>query len=65
MNERTPTIFKAVKNGNFELKEITLTSGQTIALAKAAEHFENFADKVRLESNNLLDPDLSDIVSAL
>lgn len=24
-NERVPTIFKSVKNGNFELKEITLT----------------------------------------
>ena len=27
MNERCPQIFKKTKNGNFELKEITLTTG--------------------------------------
>ena len=36
-----------------------------MALTKAAEHFENFADKVRLQNNNLMDHDLCDLVAAL
>ena len=65
MNENTPAIFKQVKNGNFELKEITLTPGQTYALGKAAQFFGDFADKVRLENNNLTDQDMSDIITSL
>ena len=47
------------------MKEIYLNSNQTFALQEAAKYFQNFADKVKLENNNLYDNDLSEIITSL
>ena len=65
MNEKVPNIFKKVKNGQFTLKEVLLTPGQTYALQKAAAHFENFADKVEFVDNNFSDSDMSEMIVSL
>lgn len=65
MSEKAPAIFKNVKNGVFEMKEVFLNPNQTYAFQEAAKHFANFADKVRLENNNLFDHDLSEIITSL
>lgn len=65
MNEKVPSIFKKVKNGQFSLREVLLTPGQTYALQKAAAFFENFADKVEFVNNNFSDADLSQIIQSL
>ena len=54
-NEKSPAIFKGVKHGRFELKEITLTEGQTHAFQEAAKYFGGFADRLRFNNNNFSD----------
>ena len=47
------------------MKEIFLNPGQTYAFQEVAKYFQNFADKIKLENNNLFDHDLCEIINSL
>ena len=47
------------------MKETILTQGQLYAFQQAAKYFDYFCDKIKFESNSIVDGDMGELIRAL